>query len=307
MNEFELKDNEIMIFTDFNNTLVDYENEYNHYICQYDDYFNRASESTKAKLTKCLNEFERKTGLVPIVCVVTNASLFAVDSNGANGIHNDLFMTFFNHANYTDAEAKQLYDFGCEKYFKYLLYKENDVFFKINPLAKTMEDMFEMIEFGETAKEIRLAPKFKKLESVERMMTVVDPNGTKTKYCIFAGDSIENDYPMKLVQTNEGVCKIFIRPGKVQKMKLSLMQEFCRAKGVEFSSVHPRTGKKIKAVDESNLQFLTETDRANLLNFSDGDHILLTSKNSRGLIEGLYQSIDIINAVKNGKQKQFGE
>ena len=85
------------------------------------------------------------------------------------------------------------------------------------------------------------------------------------------------------------------------------MQEFCRAKGVEFSSVHPRTGKKIKAVDESNLQFLTETDRANLLNFSDGDHILLTSKNSRGLIEGLYQSIDIINAVKNGKQKQFGE
>ena len=32
MNDFILKDSEIMIFTDFNNTLVDFENEYNYLV-----------------------------------------------------------------------------------------------------------------------------------------------------------------------------------------------------------------------------------------------------------------------------------
>lgn len=306
MNKFLLKDNEIMIFTDFNNTLVDFENEYNSIIGMYNEKLNQSTMSVKSHLTRCLREFEQKTGLKPVICVVTNASLFSIDGNDAPGIHQDLHMTFFNHTDLSEEKAREMYDYSCEKYFKYLLYKENDCFFEINPLGNSLDDMFVPHMFDESALKIKYAPNFKKRESVERMMTLIDPEKLRTKFCIFAGDSIKDDYPMKLAETAEGVCKIFIRPGKVQKMKKSLMHEFCVAKGIEFLSVHPKTGKVIKCFDEDSVKWLSADEKNMLDNFDDGDHVILTGKNSRGLIEGLYQSIDIINSVKNANANTNG-
>ena len=251
MNEFLLKDNEIMIFTDFNNTLVDFENEYNSIIGMYNEKLAQSTSSVKPHLTRCLKEFELQTGLTPVICVVTNASLFNIDDNNAPGIHQDLHMTFFNHGNMTPEKAKEVYENTCEKYFRFLLYKENEGFFKINPLGNSLDEMFVPQMFNERAMAIKYCPDFKKRESVERIMTLVDPE-KKSKFCIFAGDSIKDDYPMKLMQTPEGVCKIFIRPGRHQKIRTSLMHEFCLAKGNEFLSVHPKTGKKIKFVIKSN-------------------------------------------------------
>lgn len=305
MNEFLLKDNEIMIFTDFNNTLVDFENEYNSAIGMYAYERSLGNRGIKSRISHALLDLEQQTGLVPVICVVTNASLNAIDSNGSFGIAEDLYMTFFNHNNLSPERAREIYENSCEKYFRYLLYKENNAFFRINPLAGTLDGLFEIIPFGEEAMNIKYAQKFKKRESVERMLTLIDPDKTRMKHVIFAGDSIEDDYPMKLATTAEGACKIFIRPGKIQKMKPSVMHEFCRAKGIEFNGVHPRTGKRIKCFDESTIQFLSEEEQKQLRNFDDGDYVVLTNKNSRGFVEGIYAAIDIINgrdSASNQKQ-----
>ena len=135
MNEFLLKDNEIMIFTDFNNTLVDFENEYNYLDSRFDEESHLATRVIKNNLSRCLRDFEKETGFTPVICVVTNASAYNIDSNGYTGITQDMRMTFFDHSNQTPERAKEVYDASCEKYFRYLLYKENDCFFKINPLA----------------------------------------------------------------------------------------------------------------------------------------------------------------------------
>ena len=305
MTDFLLKDDEVLIFTDFNNTLVDFENEYNSAIGMYAYERSLGNRGIKSRISHALYDFVRETGLKPVICVVTNASLNAIDSNGSFGIAEDLYMTFFNHNNFSEERAKEVYENSCEKYFKYLLYKENDVFFKINPLANSLEGLFEMIPFSEETLDIRYAQKFKKRESVERMLSLIDPDKSRAKHIIFAGDSIEDDYPMKLAKTAEGVCKIFIRPGKIQKLKPSVMYEFCRAKGVEFNAVHPRTGKRIKCFDENSIQFLSEEEQAQLKNFDDGNYVLLTNKNSRGFVEGIYKAIDIIKAEQEmASQKQ---
>lgn len=305
MNDFLLKDNEIMIFTDFNNTLVDFENEYNSAIGMYAYERSLGHRGIKKRISFALDDFEKATGLKPVICVVTNASLNAIDSNGSFGIAEDLYMTFFNHNNMSPERAKEDYENSCEKYFKYLIYKENDVFFKVDPLAPTLEQVFEMIPFPEDACQIRYASNFKKRESVERMLSLIDPDKTRMKHAIFAGDSIADDYPMKLAETVEGVCKIFIRPGKCQKMKPSVMYEFCKAKGLVFNAVHPRTGKKIKCFDESTIQFLSADERLKFDNFDDGNYVLLTNKNSRGFVEGIYKAIDIIKAEQEkASQKQ---
>lgn len=305
MYDFKLKPNEIMIFTDFNNTLVDYENEYNYTIGIYDDSKEYAVRGIKTHLTKALHDFEKRTGLTPVICVVTNASAFTIDSNSYAGISRDMNMTFFNHINQSDDIAQHVYETSCEKYFRFLIYKENDFFFKINPLAATLDEMFEPIMFDEKALNIRYISDFKKKESVDRMMSVIDPDKTRSKYIIFAGDSIKDDYPMKLIQMPDGVCKIFIRPGRVQKVKPSIMREFCEAKGDVFETVHPKTGKRIKCFDESTIAWLSEKEKKQLEMYSDGDHVLLTNKNSRGFVEGLYASIDIINAIKSTKAKEM--
>ena len=92
MGKIKLKPNEILIFTDFNNTLVDYENEYNNTVMNiYDEGgFTAPHRTIKHNITRVLNTFEEKTGFTPILCLVTNASSASIDSNGYPGILQDL-------------------------------------------------------------------------------------------------------------------------------------------------------------------------------------------------------------------------
>lgn len=285
----KLKDNEILIFTDFNNTLVDYANEFDFHSEFYDD-FNSFLRRTKKGVTKALKTFEDETGLTPVVCIITNARLSNVDQNGYNGICNDLKMTFFNHEYMDDAQRANEIQNTCEKYIKYVMHKENEGYIEINPNGNHMNDTFIMKEFSDDT--LKIKSPFVKQESVARLIKELGLG--VGKFAIFAGDSIQDDYPMKYAITDSGVRKIFIRPGKVVKMKPSTMQQFCKAKGVEFDCVHPRTHKKIKILDEQSLEFLTEEQLNMLYNYGDGDAILLTNPNSRGFTEGIYQSIKII-------------
>ena len=50
-----------------------------------------------------------------------------------------------------------------------------------------------------------------------------------------------------------------------------------------------------------------EEQQKQLLDYADGDYILLTSENSRGFVEGINQSIDIINSLKSGGKERGKE
>lgn len=305
MNDFLIKNNEIMIFTDFNRTLVDFENEYNFLYNRFDEDVYKKVFNTKANLTKCLRLFEQKTGLVPVICIVTNASMNSIDANNYPGILQDLNMTFFNHSSQDFETANKIYEGSCEKYFRYLIYRENDYFFKINPLENGFDKMFEFHEFPDELKKIRMIDQFKKKESVSRMIELVDPQHKNMPRAIFAGDSIKDDYPMMLADTKQGTSKFFIRPGKVQVMKPSVVFEFCQAKGHSFSSVHPRTGKILKHLDEGNIKFLNDNDRVVYDSISSDGVIYLTKNNSRGLIDGLYMVMNFILCESKNSEKQF--
>ena len=309
MGKIKLKPNEILIFTDFNNTLVDYENEYNNTVMNiYDEGgFTAPHRTIKHNITRVLNTFEEKTGFTPILCLVTNASSASIDSNGYPGILQDLRMTFFDHSNYNPEMAKMVYETSCERFFRYLVYKENDFYYEIDPLADSMDAMFKPRAFGSEALSKKYIPQFRKKESVERILSLYDEDSLEGKFIIFAGDSIKDDYPMKFAQTPESVGKIYIRPGKTTKMKPTIAKEFCEAKGYDFVSVHPKTGKKMKIFDEGTIKFLSDEEKAILANYSDGDYVLLTNKNSRGFVEGILQAIDIINSgiLKKPESKTF--
>lgn len=298
----KLKDNEILIITDYNNTLVDYATEFDYRSELFED-FEGFLRRQKNGISRSLAEFERRTGLTPVVCIITNASLLTVDGNGYNGICNDLKMTFFNHSRQSKETAMHEFQNSCEKYIKYVIHKENDGFFEINPLGSSMEESFIPVMFSDEAMKINRSAV--KRESVERLLCDIGP--IKSKAVIFAGDSIADDYPMKYGVTDHGVSKIFIRPGKVRKMKIPTMQQFCEAKGIKFDVVNPKNQKKIKVIDETTLKFLSDEQREQLLDFSDGDHIILTNENSRGFAEGIIQSIDIINSLNGDAGKEKSE
>jgi len=295
----KLKENEILIVTDYNNTLVDYATEFDYRSELFED-FEGFLRRQKNGITKSLVEFERRTGLTPVVCIITNASLLTIDSNGYNGICNDLKMTFFNHSRQTQERAIAEINNSCEKYIRYVIHKENDGLLEVNPLGTSMEDTFVPRMFSDGAMQIKRSSI--KRESVERLIHDIGP--VKSKAVIFAGDSIADDYPMKYGVTEHGVSRIFIRPGKVKRMKYPIMQQFCEAKGISFNAVNPKNNKKIRVIDESSIRFLTDEQRAQLENYSDGDYILLTNENSRGFAEGILQSIDIVNSLSGGPGKE---
>lgn len=297
----KLKDNEILIITDYNNTLVDYASEFDYRSELYED-FEGFLKMIKRNISKALVEFETKTGFTPVVCIVTNASFFNIDSNGYNGICNDLKMTFFNHRMQTEERKHNEIQSTCEKYIRYVVHKENDGYLEINPYGSTMEDSFIARNFSDEAMQIQRREK--KRESVERLVCDLGP--IKNNVVIFAGDSIADDYPMKYGVTGHGVSKIFIRPGKTKKMKYSVMQQFCEAKGIKFEAHNPKNKKKIRCIDENTIDFLTDEQKSKLLEYSDGDYILLTSENSRGFVEGIYKSIDIVNSL-NSANKERGK
>ncbi len=295
----EIKDNEILIFTDFNNTFVDFHAEYDNKIQFYED-FEEYLMNIKSRMTRCLKTFEKETGLTPVVCIVTNASMCYVDNNGYLGVCYDIMMPFFRHQQATKEDIKYLVEHTCEKYIRYVIHRENDGYFEINPYGRTMDEMFIPRLFSEEA--MKITHSSIKRESVARFVQDMDP--VKGDFVIFAGDSIEDDYPMKYGVTKEGINKIFIRPGRVRKMKPSVKQQFCSAKGIEFNCVNPKNKKKIKTIDESNIRFMSEEDRKKLEDYADGDIILLTSQDSQGFMEGIYKSIDIINSYKSADKEK---
>ncbi|MBR7172324.1 MAG: hypothetical protein IKD36_00845 [Clostridia bacterium] len=300
MNEFRLKSDEMMFFLDFNNTLVDYANEYD----MPGFYFDRAGFANPYRmrtiLAKALVEFEEKTGITPVICIVTNARGNAIDNNGYMGILNDLYRTFFYEEELTKIHPRS----DVRRFFKYLMHYENDSFIKINPSSRTFNGLFEEIPFDPKTLDIRYIEQFRKKESVDRLMSVVDPRKNTSKFILFAGDSIKDDYPMKEIWTPEGISKIFIRPGKSQKLTYSVMREFCEAKGDTFSSINPKNGKKIICTDEHSFALLSPEDQAKILNFHSGDYVYLTRKNTPGLIEGIAMAADLISGA-NGPQRQM--
>ncbi len=300
MSDFRLKSDEMMFFLDFNNTLVDYSNEYDMPRRYFDnmDYVN--PYHTRTMFAKALIDFERKTGITPVVCIVTNARVSMIDNNGFEGICNDLYRTFF----YEDEKTSIHPQADGRRFFKYLMHYENDDFIRLHPRATNFNDIFEVIPFNQKALDIRYTEQFKKKESVDRLMSVVDPKKQTSKFILFAGDSIKDDYPMKEIWTPEGVSKIFIRPSKSQKLNYSVMREFCEAKGDTFSSVNPKNGKKIICTDPISFSLMSPEDQAKILNYNSGDYVYLTTKNTRGLVEGISMTADLI-AGQGSEEKQM--
>ena len=127
MDNFKLKPNQMMIFTDFNSTLVDFDNDYNNSgIGVFDEKCFFATKIVKQKLSRCLDEFQKKTGLEPVICVITNADSRVVDNNGYPGITQDMRMTFFDHKKQDEDTKNFVYNHSCEKFFKFLVYRDND-------------------------------------------------------------------------------------------------------------------------------------------------------------------------------------
>lgn len=301
MNEFRLKSNEMLFFVDFNNTLVDYANEYDMHDFYFDNRLFYNPYRTRTILAKALIEFEKRTGKTPVICVITNARLASIDNNGYGGICNDLFRTFFYDQD--NLKINPVYD--AKRFFKYLMHYENDGFIKINPQAKTFNELYELIPFDSKTLDIRYIDQFRKKESVDRLLSVVDPRKNTSEYILFAGDSIKDDYPMKEIWTPEGVSKVFIRPGRSQKLSYSVMREFCDAKGDVFLSRNPKNGKKIICTDERSFMLLSPEEQAMILNFHSGDHVYLTQKNSEGLIEGINKTADLICGLSVPEKQMF--
>jgi hypothetical protein len=185
-----------------------------------------------------------------------------------------------------------------------MIHYENDGFIKINPQATNFSELYTLIPFDDKAMNIRYIEQFRKKESVDRLMSLVDPRKSTSKYILFAGDSIKDDYPMKEIWTPEGVSKIFIRPGKSQKLTYSVMREFCEAKGDVFLSRNPKNGKKIICTDEFSFGLLSEEEKQKILNYHSGDYVYLTQRNSEGFIDGVNKLADLI-CEQNGSAKQM--
>ena len=88
---------------------------------------------------------------------------------------------------------------------------------------------------------------------------------------------------MKEIWTPDGVSKVFIRPGRHQKITYSLMREFCDAKGDVFESKNPKNGKKIICTDERSFAMLSNEEQMKILNYHSGDYVYLTQKNTNKL------------------------
>lgn len=299
-NNFEIKENEMMFFIDFNKTLVSYDDMLTraHSMC-FGAFSSSKPVVSMRQLISSLENFENKTGLTPVICVVTNATIELLDEEtGEPMMLGDFYKIFIKN---------NIFKTKAQKYFKYIMCAENDGFFKVHYNGHTFGESFEWYDFDDKVKSIKKISQFRKCESVERFLEVVDPKKI-SQHIFFAGDSIKDDYPMKLARTSEGVCKYFVRPGRNKKMSPERMRMFCEAVGLTFNSKNHK-GQKIKNFDEFNLKYLTPEDRKKLDSYSEGVQILMTQENSSGLIHGIDMVSDIITKraslmVYNSNQRQ---
>ncbi len=297
-NNFQIKENQMLFFVDYNKTLVNYNDiGMRAHSMFYDNYNSSKPLVSMRYLTKSLVDFEKLTGFTPVICVVSNASFNLKEKDGSILLLHDFFFFFFLNKDVNNEAS-------CLRFFKYIVLRENDGFFKIIPNKKSFEESFEWVEFSEQNKAIKMNEQFRKCESVQRLLNVFDPNKI-SKNIFFAGDDIKDDYPMKLVKTNNGVCKIFVRPGRSRKLTYSKMREFCEAKGYEFSSTN-QNNQKLRCFDNFTFKYINDKDKNALFNFNDGDHVVLTQANSDGLVEGIKKATEIIlNSGVCQKQNQM--
>lgn len=288
-NEFEIKDNEMLFFVDFNCTLVDYDNITDRDHVMFSDAFSGETVASTKYLNVAINNFIKKTGYTPVICVVTNSSEELCDNETGYPLALTDFYSIF-------IRRRGEYKNPLSRYLKYFIMSENEKFFKINEFSTSIDDAFDVVGFDEQALSVKMADSFHKCESAKRMLQVLDPSH-KSKFVFFAGDSIKDDYPMKYAVTEEGICKFFVYPHGKRKLSYEVMRRFCEAKGFEFSSLNGK-GRKIKCFDEFNLKFLSENERQALENYHDGDHVIITQKNSEGLAEGVDKVADLICDLK---------
>lgn len=295
----KFKENEVPFFVDFNNTIVDYENECN--FLGRDTDFALVLRTIKKNVSRALMGFEKETGLTPVIFVITNATLQRLDENDYNGICYDVMKTYFDHEGMSNEEIEQEIQSSSEKYKWFLLHKENEGYFEINPRGKDMDEMFIPALFSDETQGITESSK--KKETVARIINEFGP--VKSGYAVFAGDSIKDDYPMKYAINDSGVSRIFIRPKHCTNLKPNIMAEFALAKGgISFDCVNPKNGKKVKSIDETTIKFLNEEQLNLLNNYNDGEPVLLTNANTRGFIEGIYQTTKIIQEDLNSNKER---
>lgn len=310
--DFQISDNEIIFFVDFNCTLVDYDKivARNHIMCN--DAFATETVASSRYLKVALNNFEKSTGLTPVICVLTNSSESFLESENNCPIALSDFYKIFLRKRQGAANP-------VSKYLRYVVMRENDKFFCINHDCTSLDDAFFAVPFGSEALNIKMSDTFHKCEGAKRMLTVIDPLH-RSKFMFFAGDTIKDDYPMKYARTEHGLCKIFVRPGNRRTISWQTKSEFCRAKGYEFTSLN-RHGRKVRCFDDcfenpNNIDRATGKpkpaavpidieDRQALLNFDDGDHVILTQKNSKGLAEGIDKAAKIICQANSAYGKQY--
>ncbi len=180
-NNFQIKENQMLFFVDYNKTLVNYNDiGMRAHSMFYDNYNSSKPLVSMRYLTKSLVDFEKLTGFTPVICVVSNASFNLKEKDGSILLLHDFFNLFVLNKDVNNEAS-------CLRFFKYIVLRENDGFFKIIPNKKSFEESFEWVEFSEQNKAIKMNEQFRKCESVQRLLNVFDPNKI-SKNIFFAGD-----------------------------------------------------------------------------------------------------------------------
>ena len=326
LKKFQIKDNQIIFFVDYNRTLVNYDRiDLQTHKGYYEGYSHSPIEL--GYLLKALVTLEQKTGFEPVICIITKADDEMYNLSGETMMLRDFYDVVL--ANKSPETSRLVF-----KYFKYLTLLKNDGFYEINPSAKNFQEAFIRHNFSDQIMGIRIGDgseeyaDYVKLETVERLMCVLDPEGVSRRI-VFAGDN-RTDYLMSLVMTTSGVKKTFIEPTNKRrssktdengdkkisydiKRRIVLEREklIRKSRGQEeediFTSVNPRTLKKVVSVDRHTAdRLLNEHDKDLLKSFNldlSGNEmeIIITDPNSNGLIKGIYKLIDIMTGEEAEK------
>lgn len=320
--KFQIKDDQILFFIDYNRTLVNYDLVNTRKQTYFRDTYNDSPIELEY-LIKALKLFEQNTGFQPVVCVVTNTDQKLQNLSGETMMLRDFYDYILNRGN---DEVQNL----IRKYFKFTILSNNDGFYEINENFSSFENAYIRHQYPDAINRIKFDEHYKKLETVEKHMCVVDPTGV-SRVIVFAGDN-RSDYHMALMQTTSAVRKIFIettnerksirsKAKRKERNKLGLktpkkisydkMRRFVleREGRDVFTTINYNSGKKFISVDDDTIGRLSDEDRAYLEGFSkdlNGNiiDIIITGPNSNGLIKGIKKANEIV--LKNIEPNKDG-